>query len=598
MPIKNIEINVLRKVQVQDTPFKAIIYVLKDQNNIIIENPATGKSILTGSHSIGEYLKLKNLTVPWTRTFNHSYVSFKDNGIHHFVPLFPEPHRFVNLSFVVDGNLAPSFKTRQIGNRLFVDNSIPANNPDLDGSLLRRTYNYLFQNVRNFEVENFKLEMIDGRDGIHERYAEVQDPLPAALLDDDVRRIMRNRVLLQVPYITCRVPLFQLFSLVEPNYRTTAASRLSRPILNERPNRFGYNQKHIFMKIGNKFYKFPYGNTGSSDVMCMGDGRNTHNLRKEPDSIETTIYSHIITSDANGDYAANLRYDNGELTTFDITHIREKVNNDDFSISFMDAIFYLSQCNSIEDINLNIFMLSINVPEPILNMEGCSEENSLVSRISDEEPADEEPADEERVDIQPRLAEGHAPERAETRDLDINDVVEELIEPRDATTTMEFVQRDAIGLNENPPLRYRDTEEERVRIDSISAPIIPPEEWHEFTIPINSTIVINGVEQRIVADSTAAENPNAESSAAGVPLSGVLLGEANLVSTHEHDLGSSNTRRSLPSVEELAESLGDRLIGPRELRQVEEIVRSEEAPPDPPEFIENLQTLNEVVNEN
>jgi len=50
----------------------------------------------------------------------------------------------------------------------------------------------------------------------------------------------------------------------------------------------------------------------------------------------------------------------------------------------MDTLFYLSQCESVDDINLDMFVLSLNIPKTISNFE-----NKLLKKVEKDERFDE-----------------------------------------------------------------------------------------------------------------------------------------------------------------------------------------------------------------
>jgi hypothetical protein len=115
------------------------------------------------------------------------------------------------------------------------------------------------------------------------------------------------------------------------------------------------------MKINNTFYRFPYGNIYQNDQMCFGIN-SMQQMEEEPPSIGDVCYSHIITSNFNGDFSPMINFDNTIPISLDIDQIREKISKDDFSISFIDSLLYLSSCQDPKDINLKLFLQSPNVP--------------------------------------------------------------------------------------------------------------------------------------------------------------------------------------------------------------------------------------------
>jgi len=60
-----------------------------------------------------------------------------------------------------------------------------------------------------------------------------------------------------------------------------------------------------------------------------------------------------------------IKFNNNIQTTLDIDWINDKISKDDFELSYIDVLYYLSNCKKIEDINFKLFLLSPNVPEEI-----------------------------------------------------------------------------------------------------------------------------------------------------------------------------------------------------------------------------------------
>jgi len=368
---KNIEINITKQVQVQNSPFKIVIYVLKDDNNILIEDVNSGKSVLTSSYNVKDYIKLSNQGVPWTRMFNHQYIKIEDKHVSQFMPLYFEKNKFAILTFRIDKEMAPKFKIKEMEHpqhnprgehhtRLVsvIDNSL-ADPDETNETATTKTYDYFYGNIKDFEVENFKLEMIAAKTS-RQMYDE-------------------NFEYLKIPHITCRLPMFQLYSILKPVFNT---SWTNKPIYN-------YKNESVFMKIDNKFYRFPYGNSSADDKICLGSLDKS--TKKQPESIEEIAYVHLISTEANGDYSPHVKHDNTIVSTFDIEWLREKVERNDFTFSYMDALFYLSQCKSARDVNINIFLLSVQVPPEILKFEGAEDQASVREATPIEDEIEPEP---------------------------------------------------------------------------------------------------------------------------------------------------------------------------------------------------------------
>jgi len=335
---KSVTYNITKKVRVENSPFKIGIYVFKDRNRILIEDLETGKAIETDSYSIGDYIQLGEAETDWERSFDNTYIRFHEGHPEYFMHHYPEQNRYANLTINIIKKTCPFFRTKEVTNPttnhldLMIDHEItPEKTED-------KTYNYLFKNVKNFEVANFKLEMIESEQTIF---------------------VNEDYTCLKIPQITCRVPLFQLFSILRPKINLYKY---------EQKVHFDYRHSLTIMKIDNEFYRFPYGNTSDIDQMCLGD-YIVPQKNIQPDSIQDLSYAQIVTTIFNGDYNPHVKFNNQIQTTFDIGWIREKINKDDFEVSFMDVLFYLSQCKTLEEVNKKLFILTPNVPKQILEFE-------------------------------------------------------------------------------------------------------------------------------------------------------------------------------------------------------------------------------------
>jgi hypothetical protein len=321
-----ISFNIIKKIQPNNTPFDFALYNYKSKNKILIENFETGRVIETDSYKIGEYIKFINLKTSWKQFTNNSFVKFNDDKFERFTPLYPESNRFVNITTKIDKHLIARFSYFTIDDP---DNPYRTlHMVDNSGAFEKNTYNYIFKNIKDFEVPNFKLIT-----SANTRY-----------IDENLNPTVNIE-------ITCRVPFFQLYSIIIPTFKY---------------NLFRYSQLLTVMKYNNLYYRFPYGNSSSVDEICLGvHYENT----KTPDSIEELAYSQIVTSNFNGDYTPHIKYDIQVQTTLDLQSIKEKINNDDFTISYIDVLFYLSQCKTLEEINMNLFILSPNIPLEIQKLE-------------------------------------------------------------------------------------------------------------------------------------------------------------------------------------------------------------------------------------
>lgn len=320
-------LNVYKPVETKNSPFDTIVYIFNNNEKFLVEIPRIGKTVISDIYTIQKLFYLTKVKTDWLRTFDGQYVKFENETVFHFLPLFYESVRYPTLTFEIFNRNAPTFRTinkdvNVNGNRHLVrciDNEII----ESSSKTKETTYNYLFQNVKPFQTDNFQLELDE--DFQHHLYYE-----------DGVTLLPNIK-------ITCTLPVFQLYAIMH------------------RSASYGYNCELLAMKIDNTFYRFPYGNIYQSDQMCFGI--NSNRVEIEPPSIAEACYSHIITSNFNGDFTPMINFDNTVQISLDIEYVREKISRDDFSISFIDVLLYLSSCKDPSDVNLNLFLQSPNVPD-------------------------------------------------------------------------------------------------------------------------------------------------------------------------------------------------------------------------------------------
>ena len=318
--LQNIKINALKQIHVKDSPFDIIVYILKDSENILIEDQKTGKSILIHSSYINEYLKIANNETNWIKSFNGVYTKYKSPSLFHFMPINQSKEKYVTLSFQINKMFAPRIKTQySTEHKCHIVLEVDETDPEY-----QRTHKYLYKNIKDFKTKNFEITMIDYE--------------TAAVK-------FNNSEPMKLPIIICKLPIFEIFMCVQTP---------------ENSKTIGIDQ--IFIKIENEFYRFPYGNSSSSDKLCLGEYIK-HSSIKENVQIQDFLYTRLISSPFNGDYIAHIRHNNDVQTSLDLEDIKTKINNDDFNISFIDMIYYLSQCKSIKDINKKIFLLTPNIPD-------------------------------------------------------------------------------------------------------------------------------------------------------------------------------------------------------------------------------------------
>jgi hypothetical protein len=319
--------NIIKKIQPNDTPFDFALYNYKSKNKILIENFTTGRVIEIDSYRIGEYIHFTNLKTSWKQFTNNSFIKFNDDKFERFTPLYPESNRFVNITTKTDKRLIANFSYFTINDPNDSSRTLQMVNTSVTSE--KNTYSYIFKNIKDFEVPNFKL-----------------------ITSPNTRQVDENFKPTVNIEIVCKVPFFQLYSIIIPSFEY---------------NSFRYSQPLTVMKYNNLYYRFPYGNSSNADGICLGiyQYENT----KIPDSIEELAYSQIVTSKFNGDYNPHIKCDIRAQTTLDFQSIKEKINNDDFTISYIDVLFYLSQCETLEEINMNLFILSPNIPLEIQKLE-------------------------------------------------------------------------------------------------------------------------------------------------------------------------------------------------------------------------------------
>ena len=333
---QKVSYNIVKRVRVKDSPFNIAIYIHKDQNSILIEDLKTGKSVVTSSYNVHNFLKIDNVESEWVRSFDNTYVRYCKNRPEFFMPHYPESNRFANLTININKEIRPEFTVKLAKHpdpKLGLINQI--NNEALTDQELFKTYNYLYKNIKDFETNNFKIEMIEV-----ERYPEAYD---------------ENFIPIKTPKIECRLPLFQIYSILEPDIDVWDGHI-----------KFGYRQSMTIIKINETFCRFPYGNITDNDLMCISP---VYKKNIQAESIRDAAYINLITTEFNGDYTPFIKFDNTIQTSLDINWIREKISKDDFNMSFIDVLFYLSQCETVEEINVKLFILTPNVPKEILDFE-------------------------------------------------------------------------------------------------------------------------------------------------------------------------------------------------------------------------------------
>jgi len=313
--------NKLTQKNVKNTPFETIIYVRDDNSSFLIEKPKIGKTVIADILKIKQLLRIMYPTTDWEKTINDQYISLNQNRIYHFLPLNNDIFKRVILTFNILKNSEPYFRTTLTSAGPAVDNSIIQDQPETEF----QTYKYLFKNIRPFKTDSFELELIEPKSN-HD-----------IIFDEDGEPIKKIQ-------ITCKVPIFKLYCTCFKQINGSTYCEM------------------IVMRYNNVFYRFPYGNVYNDDRMCFGTNIQ---LDTNGAKVEDIIYSNVVTSIYNGDFSPFLNFNNAIPTTLDIDWIREQINVDNFKMSFIDVLLYLSTCEKPEDVNMKIFLKSPNIPQKI-----------------------------------------------------------------------------------------------------------------------------------------------------------------------------------------------------------------------------------------
>ena len=327
----SIVLNVYKSIETKNSPFDTIIYIFDNGEKFLVEDPRMGKTVLTNMYEIQKLLHLTEVKTNWLRTFDGQYIKVEGNTVFHFLPLFYEQVRKPILTFNLSNRNVPKFRTIE---KYINGKTIRCLDNEIDGTSNKTketTYNYLFQNLKPFKTNNFELEIIE-------------DISNLIYYEDGITMLPRIK-------ITCSVPIFQPHAILYQNLRNSETYG----------EKYGYTCNLLVMKINDTFYRFPYGNIYQDDRMCFGNNSNC--VLEEPPSIAEVCYSHIITSEFNGDFDPMINFNNSVQISLDVDYIREKISQDDFSISFIDVLLYLSSYEDPRDINLNLFLQSPNIPE-------------------------------------------------------------------------------------------------------------------------------------------------------------------------------------------------------------------------------------------
>lgn len=92
-----------KRVNTDNTPFRAILYLVKDSNRVLIENPDSCEAFLTTEYELKNYIKIEKLETPWAKNIDGSYLKFEGDVIKHILPLHNEIS-FANLHIEIGYN--------------------------------------------------------------------------------------------------------------------------------------------------------------------------------------------------------------------------------------------------------------------------------------------------------------------------------------------------------------------------------------------------------------------------------------------------------------------------------------------------------------
>jgi len=287
-----INIELIKRINTDNTPFYAILYLLESRNKIIVENPSQGICREVSAGSIGNYIRLNKVKTDWFPNIDGSYLKVIDNMIHHILPISREL-QLVNIRFKYHISKLLDFKR-----------------------------------IRPVSEKNFKLTKTN-----RFRHSEFEN-----------EHIIINAFL----------PVWPIWVKVTRNLK----EHLS-----------GYTLKTIYMKCGDIFYRFPYGNVSGSDTVCTG-AQNNGMFKSAED-----VWVNWFTTMFNRDYTLNLKANNFHFKiratdtkdiaiepTFDLNEISLKIHTRKYkNLSLIDTIYYLSNIKDFD--NLEMEKLFIKLPD-------------------------------------------------------------------------------------------------------------------------------------------------------------------------------------------------------------------------------------------
>lgn len=85
---KSIDINIIKVKHVKNTPFKFIVYTLKDTSKVIMEDVQKGKAIICDICETEDIIRLNRVKTDWIRSFDDGFIKFDNNIIYHLCHFF------------------------------------------------------------------------------------------------------------------------------------------------------------------------------------------------------------------------------------------------------------------------------------------------------------------------------------------------------------------------------------------------------------------------------------------------------------------------------------------------------------------------------
>lgn len=94
-----INFELTKRVNTDNSPFYAILYLLDKRSDILVEDPAQGKCFQIHSSEVDKYIRLNKIKTEWFPNIDGSYLRIVDNKINHILPISHEL-QLVNVRFL------------------------------------------------------------------------------------------------------------------------------------------------------------------------------------------------------------------------------------------------------------------------------------------------------------------------------------------------------------------------------------------------------------------------------------------------------------------------------------------------------------------